>query len=134
MSDWTEAETSLAIQLASDGSSARQIATALMTKTRNAVIGRLQRLGVKLGHKRSGPRKLRIRAKQQPMLQRKLVNIRVNSSEPIPEGKIDLIDLKQHHCRWPYGIKDFKFCGLKKHPRSSYCPEHFWLSRRIYND
>ena len=44
--------------------------------------------------------------------------------------KLSLIDLKDHQCRWPYGDKDYSFCGHPVYGDSSYCADHLGLSFR----
>jgi GcrA cell cycle regulator len=44
-----------------------------------------------------------------------------------PSKGIDLLDLKEWHCRWPCGDpreEDFHFCGEQKRNGSPYCDEH----------
>lgn len=41
---------------------------------------------------------------------------------------ISLLDLKPEDCRWPYGDRDFTFCGHPQLEGSSYCGAHFFLS------
>jgi hypothetical protein len=36
-------------------------------------------------------------------------------------SSVSMIDLQDHHCRWPEGDR---FCGNDKHGRSSYCEYH----------
>jgi hypothetical protein len=43
---------------------------------------------------------------------------------PAYTGAVDILDLKNHHCRWPLGNGPFVFCGHAKADGSSYCPEH----------
>ncbi len=54
------------------------------------------------------------------------------SADAIPlHQRKQLLDLEQHHCRWPYGDPgkpDFFFCGATAIKGSSYCHAHFSLS------
>ena len=47
---------------------------------------------------------------------------------------VSLLDLEPHHCRWPIGDPKaktgFGFCGCRKAPVGSYCPEHTQMARR----
>lgn len=55
--------------------------------------------------------------------------------EPEPVG-VGIMDLKEHHCRWPVGRgRDglATFCGDKKLPKISYCEGHFNRSRGGYS-
>lgn len=42
-----------------------------------------------------------------------------------------LLDLEEHHCRWPVGDGPISFCGDTKTPGSSYCAKH--LVRSVDN-
>lgn len=44
-----------------------------------------------------------------------------------PTGRLGLLDLEPHHCRWPIGMpedEDFHFCGERKMRGISYCEAH----------
>jgi GcrA cell cycle regulator len=138
MTDWTQEETAIVIQLAGDGHSAGQIAAAMITKSRNAVIGKLHRMGVELSSRlHNGPKKEGFTIKREkkqynPILGKRFESVRNNNdNDIIPEDGKLLFDLEQHECRWPFGeTNNFKFCGHLKTPGSSYCFDHYWLSRR----
>ena len=46
--------------------------------------------------------------------------------EPVPARGIPLVELREHHCRWPLGaamdLPEF-FCGQPKLAGKSYCPK-----------
>jgi hypothetical protein len=50
-----------------------------------------------------------------------------NPADIIPLN-IPLLALEHHHCRWPYGEKDFVFCGHDKMFGESYCEGHCHLA------
>lgn len=46
-------------------------------------------------------------------------------------GSVALLDLRDHHCRWPFDAADgsTRFCGCSKaDPTTSYCAEHLTMS------
>jgi hypothetical protein len=110
-----------------------------MQKTRNAIIGRVHRLGLKLKQAANGkgerkPRSPRVPGvpKSQP---RKPVSVphlafvaapRVDPSIPIVPRLVSLMDLQAHECRWiAEGIGEHaKFCGHARGGSSSWCPHH----------
>lgn len=113
------------------GKSAREIAAEFPGKTRNAIIGVVNRLGL------SGQRKPRPKAEPKPKPEPR-VRVRVvapapprvegPSIEPPDSGappplNIHFMLLGLHHCRFPIGEKPFAYCG---HPitSGSYCSHH----------
>lgn len=101
--------------------------------TRNAVIGRLHRLGLSAGVK-VVPRPKLSQAREEPTLKvKKTVLPPVFKSEesvPLPPekpapAKALLLDDPGDGCRWPFGdTVPFKFCGCPRQGRSSYCESH----------
>jgi GcrA cell cycle regulator len=128
-------------KLVSEGFSASEIAFRLGSKvTRNAVIGKCERLKIKLQgrpHKNEpfspSPEVLQIKPVSRPKVPREAVR-----KEPIPEAfmicepitdPIEFMDLEPHQCRWPFGDSaPFKFCGADKREGSSYCGFHSKLA------
>lgn len=126
--------------LVASGASARQIG-ATMRKTRNAIIGRCKRTGIKLKCKPSGnPRKAN-RASILAKVKRAPVKTRSPLIELLPASKapaidpvipvaprmVALVDLKPGDCRWPVGSPqepDFGFCGHARDGSASYCAHH----------
>lgn len=41
---------------------------------------------------------------------------------------VALLDLAPHHCRYPFGTTDFRFCGISKSQREPYCINHMKLT------
>jgi hypothetical protein len=59
---------------------------------------------------------------------REVLELQCAEVEPL---NISLLDLKPHHCRWPYGEgREILSCGHPKNDVSSYCELHFALSKR----
>jgi GcrA cell cycle regulator len=104
--EWTEERVAELTELWNAGHSAAQVANRMGGVTRNAVIGKVHRLGL------SG-RPSPIKRKAQPEPERRrpaVVSARV-----------------KHPCQWPFGNPgepDFYFCGRESAPEKPYCPEH----------
>lgn len=150
MMSWTDERVERLKSLWSEGLSASQIATELGGVTRNAVIGKVHRLGL------SG------RAKPQPQASRPRKPVRQPSMpmrgpatgtagntvfkvEPVPEVEIapqvvaqpepetsvferaSILQLTEQMCKWPIGDPgrpDFYFCGRKSDSGIPYCTYH----------
>ena len=148
---WTPERTALLIQLFKEGLSAAQIAAQINARlggniTRNAVIGKLYRLGLS-GRGRpasiSRPRRqpARPRSSGNTALKAQPLIIRRPKPQPrprpqprpiqeieIPVGnRVTLLMLKPDSCRWPHGdpgTENFSFCGRKAKPDCPYCEDH----------
>lgn len=127
-----------------EGLSASIIAARLGNTTRNAVIGKLHRLGL-TGPMHSCPRVARRggrgRVARAPKLkpwaacERKSAKL-FESAEPFTPGpelviplneRKSLLQLEDNDCRWPIGDPveaDFHFCGRHKVPGLPYCEHH----------
>jgi len=114
--------------------------------SRNAVIGKLHRLGeAKRGtnkriitQREKAQRKATLMAKHKvnfigaPMTQvRKIAQLVAEPLPPVNENDVarvkSLFDLEPHHCRWPIDVEGQKhpgYCGDKKVPGLSYCKCH----------
>jgi len=106
-SAWTSAAIETLRMLWDQGRSAREIALGLATilpgVTRNAVIGKVHRLGLP---SRPSP---------------------IRTLPPARRGLPGLKDLTECMCRWPIGhpgAADFHFCGGERLAGSSYCAAH----------
>jgi GcrA cell cycle regulator len=142
---WTDERVELLKKLWSDGLSASQIAAELGGITRNAVIGKVHRLGLSGRAKSTSsgvPRQRKPRAPS--MLRIGRVAIRGNTAlahayeieeaEPelieniIPIGqRRTLLELNEQTCRWPVGDPgsgDFFFCGGNTVTGLPYCAYH----------
>ncbi|HML12178.1 MAG TPA: GcrA family cell cycle regulator [Xanthobacteraceae bacterium] len=149
---WTSARTELLKKLFDAGLSCSQIAGEIGT-TRNAVIGKMHRLGL------SRPKDLfrdRLKARRAPKdtwraktLRPKIPGLSISaqremlrSAYPGPSSsdvlvdsphKCSLLDLNQAQCRWPIsepGARDFAFCGNPAVDGLSYCLGHARLAYR----
>ncbi|MEM1021747.1 MAG: GcrA family cell cycle regulator [Sphingomonadales bacterium] len=111
---WTDERIEALRKLWDEGLSASQIAEKLGEGvTRNAVIGKAHRLGLK---SRPSPVKSEAAAaKPKPKAPTKA------------SGKVSLLDLTERICKWPIGHPtddDFHFCGKPAKPGFPYCDEH----------
>lgn len=110
--------------------------------TRNAVIGKMHRIG-RIGHLRSLPAGSRPKLEKsapKPKVYRVEKPLSITKAEglPVTSGTwindipnedivtaVHLYDAKSHHCRWP--VAHMMYCGARSIPgaRLSYCPEHY---------
>jgi GcrA cell cycle regulator len=107
-SGWTGERTDLLSKLWLDGLGASEIAKRLGGVTRNAVIGRVQKLGLP----QSTPRL------------RSGVKIRTTQEAGV---EATVITLGAHMCKWPIGDPSsdtFTFCGRRSDRDQFYCVEH----------
>lgn len=144
---WNEERVELLKKLWAEGLSASQIAGRLGGVTRNAVIGKVHRLGLsgrattsrmkshrpraRASAKRNG--KSRFGSVGNPAF-RALYNPEAQPFTPaveelvIPEKERKSIQtLMENHCRWPIGdpqMADFHFCGKSKVAGLPYCEFH----------
>jgi GcrA cell cycle regulator len=135
---WTEAKVETLKQLWAEGLSASQCAAELGGLTRNAIIGKVHRLGLQ-------ERKARTQARTSPIPKRwngKHVANAAAAEKPdcLPAafapiaGTVSLLELENHHCRWPVGDK---FCGnphANIHRNIPYCPAHARIAGRLYDN
>src|SRR4029079_3676692 len=146
---WNDERVELLKKLWADGLSASQIASRLGGVTRNAVIGKVHRLGLSgraTSSRSSSPRPRRThvpRAHRPPSL---VVRKRRGSAlKPQFDTELDLapapleelviplherasiLTLKEAMCRWPIGDPgepEFHFCGRKSFGSLPYCDHH----------
>jgi GcrA cell cycle regulator len=147
---WTDEMIDTLKQGFRDRQIASQIAASLNV-SRNAVIGKINRLGLKLSeqdlemrrsHKgrKLGPRQRRAGAQTAPVRAptRWLADTPIiEPTEPVtlaPDESphaVSLFDVEPHQCRWPLGEagKDFRFCGAGIE-LGSYCGRHARVALR----
>lgn len=106
---WTKQKVDKLTKLWEQGVSAREISNKLGEVSRNAVIGKANRLG----------------------LSKKVLN----TEEKVEEIYIDVNSLvpNMSGCKWPIGHpgdKDFYFCGKEIIPSKPYCGEHCVIAYR----
>lgn len=134
---WTEERVTALRQLWLDGHSASQCAARLGEVTRNAVIGKVHRLGLpgrRTTRSATGkpPRRCRPRITvrfprppsppRTPLAPARRLAARTDETEPL---MLLFAALQPHQCRWPIGdprLPGFAFCG--RAARGSYCEGH----------
>ena len=148
---WNDERVDALKKLWADGLSASQIAGRLGGVTRNAVIGKVHRLGLAGRATTSRMKSHRPRVRTAQAVKRGLLRTRpVGSAGPSPLKSLYLADaepylppaeelviplnerkyiqtLTESCCRWPIGDPqqpDFHFCGKQKVPGLPYCEVH----------
>ena len=138
---WTEERVEILKKLWLDGLSASQIAKQLGGVTRNAVIGKVHRLGLSGRAAPSqparpvfkAPRPQRPAAAAAPAPRRPVeVHVPVvQAPRPIAyveePGSATVLTLGAHMCKWPIGdpsTDGFTFCGRRSSQEGPYCVEH----------
>jgi GcrA cell cycle regulator len=107
--------------------------------SRNAVIGKANRLGLSRG--RGAPTGERSSGRKSPRGTANRQAIRALWTEPEPPAeppsesgsRRSLFELAQWHCRWPLGepgTEEFGFCGNKPVDGLPYCPGHARMAYR----
>lgn len=139
--EWTADEDEKIKRLAADGYSASQIAAEMNERSRNAVIGRLNRIGARLGDLCSPgqPRKPTGKPKK-PRNQPARIAVTPRAKQlfsPLPASEafialetstpVGLMDLKDGQCKWPVGEL---YCGNATDFRKVYCAKHQATARR----
>lgn len=148
---WTDERVEHLLLLNGKGLTASQIAKEIGGVSRNAVIGKLTRLGVGMANGRvirsdeeARAHRLSLQRKRragQPRIQSIRAKIKA-SPETILEFSQDdvtqltsdqkavavtFLDLQPHQCKWPYGdprSPDFVYCGHDREEGGPYCPTH----------
>jgi GcrA cell cycle regulator len=146
---WTDERVELLKKLWGEGLSASQIAGRLGSVTRNAVIGKVHRLGLSGRATTSRMKSHRPRMAAKRMAKNRFAPLgnpafralytEADAYQPpveelvIPQNERKYIQtLTECSCRWPIGdpqAADFHFCGKKKVPGLPYCEFH---SRRAF--
>jgi GcrA cell cycle regulator len=145
---WTDERVEQLKKLWIDGLSASQIAGELGNVTRNAVIGKVHRLGLS-GRAKSNtsatPRPRKPAAPRAPVaasasrsaaaVALKPIPVPQRLPEPLPNPevvipfseRVTIMELRESMCRWPLGdptTAEFRFCGTKVRDGAPYCPYH----------
>lgn len=143
---WTDERIDELRRLWAEGLSASQIANSLGGVTRNAVIGKIHRLGLsgrvktRAPARRTAPAAATVRPQPQPavramaagalavkVVEREAPAV-VMQAEVVPlHGGVDLMELSAATCRWPVGdpAQDgFRFCGARVGAAETYCKAH----------
>ena len=140
---WTDERVESLKKLWQDGLSASQIAKQLGGVTRNAVIGKVHRLGLSGRATPSKPARPVFKAPRParpaaaPAAPRRIAEPTVAvASAPAPApvryvdeapGSATVLTLGAHMCKWPIGdpsLDSFTFCGRRSEENGPYCHEH----------
>ncbi|MCB5177627.1 GcrA family cell cycle regulator [Microvirga lenta] len=159
---WTDERVELLKKLWSDGLSASQIAAELGNVTRNAVIGKVHRLGLsgrakdKAASTAQRPRKAArapsapapialpdrsnvvVAPLPQPPLIEEEPEILAGDDVAIPMSeRVTIMDLRESMCRWPMGDPtkpEFRFCGARSITGLPYCTHHARIAYQPVTD
>ncbi|MEP3280223.1 MAG: GcrA family cell cycle regulator [Stappiaceae bacterium] len=161
---WTTERVDLLKKLWSDGLSASQIAAELGGVTRNAVIGKVHRLGLsgraKSASTAAKPRRTRTAgspttssrpsAPKAPTIGATALKIEpeampMATPAPLPVEELvipiseraSIMELNERTCKWPIGdpsTDDFYFCGRSSEGGVPYCPHHCKVAYQPIND
>lgn len=152
---WNDQRVELLSKLWLEGRSASQIATELgQNITRNAVIGKVHRLGLSGRAKVAAPAaaaRLRSKAPSKaefeppaPLVEAAPAEAPVRSdpvAAPAPRpiadvvipfsNRVTIMELRETMCRWPIGdptSTEFRYCGCRTGDNGPYCQEHARLA------
>jgi GcrA cell cycle regulator len=157
---WTDERVELLKKLWAEGLSASQIAGELGNVTRNAVIGKVHRLGLSgraKPNRSSASRPRRPRAPRAPRgegsyvsvgntaLKTNAVAVAVPKAEPAPVAELvippaerkSILELTESTCKWPIGDpmeEDFHFCGRDSEIGMPYCTHHARIAYQPIQD
>ena len=146
---WTDEAVESLKRLATEGLSASVIAATLGAESRNAVIGKANRIGITLHGGRGG----RARASDRPGASRKAQPAtEAQGRSPAPPfeparkpawtfagaevgamRRLRFEDMRETACRWPLGDPrsgDFAYCGLSSAEGRAYCAGHCRMAYR----
>lgn len=144
--DWTDERIATLRKMWLEGMSASQVARHLGGVSRNAVIGKVHRMGLAGREAPSRPRSLggRPPGRSQPRAPTNVAPRPATPREPRPPAattpvfiearpSATILTLGEHACRWPIGDPGetgFGFCGARRTGHGSYCDGHANMSLR----
>jgi GcrA cell cycle regulator len=150
VASWTDERVEALARLWSDGLSASQIAAQLGGVTRNAVIGKVHRLGLSGRNKAAAlPQAQKARKPARPTgpapapampaasfgapqpvatLEPPAAEQELSDDVVIPfSERVTIMELRESMCRWPLGdptTPEFRFCGQRSPAGVPYCSHH----------
>ena len=144
---WTDDRVAILSKLWAEGLSASQIATKLGGVTRNAVIGKVHRLGLSGRVKPKAKSKAKLSTSRTATSARKrAVSVKRRTAprpaptpppppleaRPLPSGEFaTILTITEYLCKWPLGdptSNDFRFCGRGTDKGEPYCKSHAQLA------
>ena len=158
--NWTDERVELLKKLWAAGLSASQIAGELGGITRNAVIGKVHRLGLSGRAKTVSSVAPRPRKPRAPSHPASMFRVAGNTAlapsrmpdfdiepmmepvvrpmlEPVSSERVTIMELRETMCRWPIGDpgnSEFRFCGTRSSGTGSYCCYHSQLAYQPASD
>ena len=138
-STWTTERVALLKSFATAGLSCAQIANEIGV-SRNAVIGKINRLGLSRGRSAAAPRTSVGAPMRRPqVLTQRLALKALFALEPVADIVVStepcsLLNLAPRKCRWPItavGTAEFSFCGNITTDGMSYCAGHARIAYRL---
>jgi GcrA cell cycle regulator len=135
---WTTERVDLLRSCVSAGLSCGQIAHEIGV-SRNAVIGKINRLGLSRGRRAAAPRtRTRAGVRRPQVLTQRLALRALFASEPVADDVVStepcsLLNLAPCKCRWPItagSTAEFTFCGNITVDGMSYCAGHARMAYR----
>jgi len=133
--NWSDDRVEQLKTLWTEGLSASQIARALGGVTRNAVIGKVHRLGLAGRASPSRAERPRVSMPKSPSMRAHVPAIPVVEEDPLTleDGShATVLTISDRMCRWPIGdpaATEFHFCGRSPKSGSPYCEAH---ARKAY--
>ena len=133
--NWSDDRVEQLKTLWTEGLSASQIARALGGVTRNAVIGKVHRLGLAGRASPSRAERPRVSLPNSPSMRAHVPAIPVVEEDPLTleDGShATVLTISDRMCRWPIGdpaAQEFHFCGRSPKSGSPYCEAH---ARKAY--
>lgn len=142
---WTDDHVETLKRLWDEGLSCAQIANEMKCGfTRNAIIGKIHRLGLngrvyakckKTPEEAEAARALKTEYKRDYRAKQRSISQPAKPSRPVRPDvclevtprKLDLCDLGPGECHWPYGDGPFTFCGHTV-LHGAYCASHYFAS------
>ena len=139
---WTDERIETAKRLWMEGHSATDIAQRMGGVSRNAVIGKLHRMGLSREGRAAPAKPARIKAPK-PARAPKAVKSKVSTrpkrilrADDLEREGHPIMSLTRHQCRWPVNAPprggEHLFCGDETVPGKSYCEGHAATARRDY--
>jgi GcrA cell cycle regulator len=133
--NWSDVRVEQLKTLWTEGLSASQIARALGGVTRNAVIGKVHRLGLAGRASPSRAERPRVSVPKAPSMRTHVPPPPVVEEDPLQlaDGNFaTVLTISDRMCRWPIGdpaATEFHFCGRSPKSGSPYCEAH---ARKAY--
>ncbi len=148
---WTDEAVESLKRLATEGLSASAIAATIGAESRNAVIGKANRIGIALQGGRGGRAPGSVRpaaASYRPAAPARIVQSRASApplelarkaawrfagAEVGDMRRVRFADMRDAACRWPLGDPksgEFAYCGLKAAEGRAYCAGHCRMAYR----